>query len=132
VEPPRHAQGGSEPVVQAQYVRGAISTWALLKGRLHVRRAEADAAVVVAERLADKSIPLLQQLSKGPQPPNPVGGKDKIVLEPPLRIDILRLQNAQAFLRDKAVTPTVDVRMALSMLVSNVGVPTPRRSSACR
>ena len=118
-------KGGSEPALQTKYCRAAISTWALLHGRLHVRRAEADAAVVSVERLSDGTIPLLQQI-KNARPTasgNSGGEKQTISLEPPLRIDILRLQNAEAHLRDKAVTPAVDITMSLSTLVSNVGAP---------
>jgi hypothetical protein len=118
-------KGGGEPVLQTQYCRAAISTIGLLKGRLQVRRAEADAAVVTIERAADGSIPLLQRIQSGGLPGGSGGSNpnEKINLEPPLRIDILRLQNAEAHLRDNAVTPVVDVTMNLSTLISNIGVP---------
>ena len=117
-------KGGAEPALQTQYCRGNISVIALLQGRLLVRRAEADAAVVTVERAADGSIPLMQRLqSAGKSIGTGSGGKQPIHLEPPLRIDVLRLQNAEAHFRDKSVEPTVDITISLSTLVNNIGNP---------
>src|SRR3954454_22325617 len=52
---------GGEPVLQSEYVRGHISTLALLRGRLDVRRVEADGVVLNVDRTADGRVPLIDR-----------------------------------------------------------------------
>ena len=52
---------GGEPVLQSEYVRGHISTWALFRGRLDVWRVEADGVDVNVDRTADGRLPLVDR-----------------------------------------------------------------------
>ncbi|MGN6724585.1 MAG: DUF748 domain-containing protein, partial [Tepidisphaeraceae bacterium] len=115
---------GGQPVLTASYVRGSVSLWALLRGRLHVERAEAEDADVYLERTSDGKLPLVDKFlgssnpkSAATQPATP----GSLSLDPPLAVNTFRLQNARAHLRDQAIQPATDLTLALDLLVTDIG-----------
>lgn len=118
-------KNGGEPVVTAGYVRGNISTLALLTADLEVWRVEADGLDVLIERDEKGEIPLLTQLldalPKEAKPEKPAPATQPIDLVPPLKIDAFRLTNITATLRDKSVTPMFETRVVAHARLSDVG-----------
>jgi len=118
---------GGEPFLTVSYCRGSISTMALLRGQLHVDRAEAEGATLTVARQADGRMPLIEKLvqaGSGNTPAaqattQPNGGS--LSLEPPLTIETLRLQDAALHFTDQSVKPNADMRLNLDMLVSDIG-----------
>ncbi|MCX5660903.1 MAG: DUF748 domain-containing protein [Planctomycetota bacterium] len=120
------------PVIQAEYCRAYISPLALLQGRLHARRLEADAAEVLVDREPDGRIPLLDRFlamrSPAAMPAAAPGKPASADLVPPLRVDALRVQRLKARFRDRSVSPVVDSQVVLDLRVSDLGVaPRPIR-----
>ena len=132
---PKSALSGSasdaspEPLARVGYVRGNISTWALLKLQLEVWRAEADGAELAIERLPDGRIPLLEQLlaalpAKDPgaaPPPARTGPPTPLDLAPPIKIDAVRLSHATLKIRDRAVQPEFAAQVVVDFRLSDVG-----------
>ena len=118
----------SAPILTASYVRGSISLWELLRGHLHVERAEAEDTDLILKRTADGKLPLLERFTaSGKTPPTTAPAQPtSISLEPPLWIEALRLQNARLHLRDEAVAPATDLTLALNLLVRDIGSLTDR------
>lgn len=117
---------GGPPVIQTEYCRGSLSVLALFTGRLKVDRAEAEEAVLRLDRLPDGSIPLLQRILGPPQSTSPAlpSAANSILphsLDPPLKIDVLRLQSARVQVKDLAISPTTDVSLVVDLLVTDVG-----------
>lgn len=117
---------GGEPILQTAYCRGAVSLWGLVQGKLRVKRVEAEDATLLIERAEDGSLPALEQLLKSDgQPAKPVPTQEPsdhaLTLDPPLKIDVLRLQNARARVRDLSQQPAVDASMDMDLLVTDVG-----------
>jgi len=125
-------KSGGDSIVEADYVRGNISTLNLLRGRLVVWRAEADGTRMLIDREADGRIPLLDKFlnpsgastaaSAAPAP----GTNDPtapLSLESPLRIDALRVSRVQARVRDRSVTPNLDADVTMTFRLSDVGSP---------
>jgi hypothetical protein len=121
---------GGEPVLSTEYARADISALNLLRGRLVVRRVEADGVNVLIDRDANGEIPLLKQFisstatNSTPPPPQPSSDRTlptAIALDPPLRIDALRVSRARAHLRDRSVTPAVDTTLELTARLSDLG-----------
>ena len=114
----------AQPLIRSEYVRARISTLALLIGRLHVLRLEADGAEVLVDRLPDGRIPLLDRfVSHGAAAPS-VPKTGPIDLSSPLRIDALRVEHFIAHVRDRAVIPNVDTRLDLELRITDLGNPT--------
>lgn len=120
------AEGG-DPFLTVSYCRGSISTAALLRGRLHVGRAEAEGAQLAFDRTADGRLPLLEKLiaatrsnasAAAPATTQPSGS---LSLDPPLAIEALRLQNGSLHFTDHAVLPAADVTLNCDLLVSDIG-----------
>lgn len=113
---------GGPPVIQTEYCRGSISVLALFTGRLIVNRAEAEEAALRLERLPDGSIPLLQKIL-GSQSTRTSSSTAIIPhsLNAPLKIDVLRLQNANVQIRDLAMHPATDVSLMVDLLLTDVG-----------
>src|SRR5688572_1425780 len=106
---------GGEPLLTADYVRGDVSALNLLRGRLVVRRVEADGVDALAQREADGSIPILEKLLSGPPAP-PSDAPMDVSLDPPLQVDALRLSRVRARWIDKAVQPPVDARVEVTKI----------------
>ncbi len=116
---------GGDPIFSADYCQGDISILKLFRGRLVVYRVAADGVDTTIERTADGRIPLLARFtssassarsgaanSSQPQP---------IELQPPLRIDALRLEHIRARFHDEFVKPEVDTHMALDLRLNDLG-----------
>ena len=127
-------KGGGEPLLKADYLRGDLSTLALLRGRLHVMRLEADGVQVSVERTADGRIPVLEKLlAGGTSAPGATGapapkekeakGDEAIAFDAPLRIDAVRLQKVRATIRDQAVSPALNATLAMDMRLSDLSSP---------
>jgi hypothetical protein len=116
---------GAEPVFNADYIRGYISVYELLKARLRVLRAEADGVDLSIERTADGRIPLLEQIlqatrSARPKAPTPEKPLD---FTSPLHVEAFRLQHVNARLKDAAVVPPVQAVVAMDVRVTQLGDP---------
>ena len=120
---------GGDPVLRADYLQGDISVLALLRGRLVVYRAAADGVDATFERQADGRIPLLDRFASSgsaqsqPKTSAPTTQPAPLDLQPPLRIDALRLEHVRARVRDLAVQPNIDARLSLDLRVSNLATP---------
>lgn len=119
-------KSGGQPVFQAGYVRGHISTFALLLGRLDVWRVEADGVDLRLERLADGRIPLLARLTElttpTTAPATPADAStEPLTLDAPLRIDAFRLSRVRLRLIDRTLSPVLDREIALNVRVSDLG-----------
>lgn len=114
---PHGAPDTVEPILHADYVRGDISLLALLKGGLHVLRAEVDGADMLLERTADGRIPLLDRWNA--LPPSPP--LTKIDFTPPLVIEALRLHKVKTRIRDAYVNPPTDEIAWLDLRLSDLG-----------
>ncbi len=116
-------RAGGVPVVSVEYVRGDVSPFALLRGRLHVRRAVADGVELVLDRDADGSIPWLAPLLSGGSRPQPAKSEGPLKLSSPLGVDAFRLANIRARFRDRSVAPALDASVRLNLSVSDLGDP---------
>jgi hypothetical protein len=120
---------GGDPVMRADYLQGDISVLALFRGRLVVYRAAADGVDATFEREADGHIPLLDRFASSglaappPKPSTVSNPPAPLDLQPPLRIDALRLEHVRARVRDLRVNPQIDARLALDFRLSNLGTP---------
>lgn len=120
---------GGDPILQAEYCRGQVGLFDLLRGRLTVNRLEADGADLLLERHADGTVPLLQILasaipaSTSTTPSKAAPTTRPIDLSPPLRLDALRLTHVNLHLRDRALSTPLDATIALNLRVSDFGSP---------
>ena len=118
-------KSGGEPVFRAGYIRGYISTIELLKGRLLVRRAEADGIDLALEHRADGHIPLLDMLlaaTASPATPRPVQPGTRTLISP-RHFKSRRSgssMSARAF-ADAAVTPGLQATVSMDVRVSDLG-----------
>lgn len=119
---------GGDPIGQLEYVRGDISIFQLLRGRLVVWRAEADGVDLLARRKQDGSSTLMklilsqtqQKVAAAPSPPSD-GTSTPIDLEPPITIEAFRLSHVRAHIIDEKVSPKVDTTLAMDLRVSDIG-----------
>jgi hypothetical protein len=120
---------GGDPVISSNYCRANISTLNLLRGRLVVRRLEADTVNLLLDRHADGSIPLVQKLVGGATEEELASiesalERDIINLTSPLQIEAFRLNRVRARVRDQSVSPpldsTFDLNVRLDDLASDV------------
>jgi len=122
-------QEGGDPILRADYLQGDISVLALFRGRLVVYRAAADGVDATFEREADGHIPLLDRFASSgsssppPKSPSTANASAPLDLQPPLRIDALRLEHVRVRVRDLCVNPPIDARLALDFRLSNLGTP---------
>ena len=122
-------QGGGDSLMQADYIEGDLSVLQLFQGRLVVFRAEVDGVVVAIDREADGSLPILQKFmaAKAAAPAGtamPVAATQPTSpynLNPPLRVDAIRLSHVRARIRDKSVSPTFEAMVSTTLRVSDVG-----------
>ncbi|HEX4055787.1 MAG TPA: DUF748 domain-containing protein [Tepidisphaeraceae bacterium] len=122
-------EGGGDPVIRMDYCQGDLSLFNLFRGRLVVYRVAADGVDLTIERTPDGRFPLLAKftspnsgapkVSAAPtnSPPQPID------LNPPLRIDAIRLEHVRARFHDEFIHPELDARLALDVRLSDVGVP---------
>ncbi len=121
---------GGEPICRADYCQGDISIAKLFRGRLVVYRVAADGVDLTIERTAAGQMPLLDRFTSrsGAAAVTAAGSPSKpITLEPPLRVDALRLEHVRARFLDEFVKPRVDTRIALDLRVTDlrrIGEPT--------
>ncbi|HEY7091094.1 MAG TPA: DUF748 domain-containing protein [Tepidisphaeraceae bacterium] len=123
-------KSGGEPVLKLDYVRGNISTLALLRGQLDAWRVEADGVEALIERTADGRVPLLETIqakaearAKQASAPPPTTQPRDVDLTPPMRIDALRFTHVKTRIVDRSVTPTFDSTLMTSVRVSDVQSP---------
>lgn len=120
-------QSGGEPIFQADYIRGSISTLELMKGRLFVQRAEADGVGLVVERTADGRIPVLDQViaattsTTKPSSAAAPAAEQNLDFTPPLKVEAFRLQHVRATIRDASVKPALQATLAMDVRVSSLG-----------
>jgi hypothetical protein len=116
---------GGDPIFSADYCQGDISILKLFRGRLVVYRVAADGVDTTIERTADGRIPLLARFTSSASPPPQATATSSqpqpIELQPPLRIDALRLEHIRAWFHDEFVKPEVDTHMALDLRVNDLG-----------
>ena len=128
-------KGVDKPLFDAEYCRADIVLWELFRGRLVVRRLEADGVDLDIERAPDGSFVGLEKFmdwkgpryisaQRKPKPPPKPGEEPQIDLSSPVVLDALRLQHVDARFRDRTVTPPFETRMTLNMRLSNLGSET--------
>src|SRR5438552_9783830 len=112
-----YPRGGGDPIFTADYVHGEIVPWELLKGKLHVLRAEADGVDLTLQRTSDGRIPLLEKIASRPttQPASPTAQPTSIDFTSPLILEALRLNKVRAHLRDDAVSPKLDAQLDMDV-----------------
>ena len=143
--------GGGEALLIADYCRGDVSTWDLLRGHLVVRRLEAEGINLLVERNAKGEIALLKKItgtlasstpavapassSKATSPkaaaptvvqtatPKAVVAAD-IDLSAPFQLDAFRLDRVHAHVRDLSVSPPVDATLELNLRLTDLRSPT--------
>jgi hypothetical protein len=122
-------KSGGEPILAIDYLRGNISVVELLKGRLLVRRAEADGVDLRLERNADGHIPLLDQFLAAAATPTSASVTSATPAKPfqidftsPLSIQAFRLQHVRAKIRDAAVKPEFLATVAMDVRVTDLGL----------
>jgi hypothetical protein len=119
---PTTAPAPPTPLIQSEYIRARISPLALLIGRLHVFRLEADGAEILLERQPDGRIPLLDRLVAPAHAPAAVSAKPAdIDLGSPLRIDALRIEHLRVQVRDRAVVPNLDIPIGMELRITDLG-----------
>lgn len=138
--------GGGEALLSADYCRGDVSTWDLLRGHLVVRRLEAEGINLLVERDAKGEIALLKKItgtlasstpavapSSSPKtaapsavpaaaPKSPVA--TDIDLSSPFQLDAFRLDRVHAHVRDLSVSPPVDATLELNLRLTDLRSPT--------
>ncbi|HQY87669.1 MAG TPA: DUF748 domain-containing protein, partial [Tepidisphaeraceae bacterium] len=117
------ATDSDHELLRADYVRGKISTFALLSGRLHASRVEADGVSISLQREADGRVPALEdvlrvlaKLESGKKNAPPAAPD----FTAPLSIDALRLQHVQISLRDALTSPVFQTVLYADLRVSGL------------
>jgi hypothetical protein len=115
---------GGDPLVQSDYCQGDISVLNLFRGRLVIYRLAADGVEMNIQRTADGKIPLLSRFvsssvsASGASSGSPV---HPIQLQPPLRIDALRLAHVRAHFEDQYLNPPFNAQFSLDVRLNNFG-----------
>jgi hypothetical protein len=111
----------NNPVMVSGYCRAAISPWNLLRGRLVVRRLEADGVDLLVERDESGRFPLLERFVDPEAPPREASSAEApLDLTPPLVMDAFRLHRVRARLMDRAVTPPFSTTLESNIRLSDV------------
>jgi Domain of Unknown Function (DUF748) len=122
-------EGGGDPVLRTDYCQGDLSLYNLFRGRLVVYRVAADGVDLTIERTPDGRFPLLARFTSNNSPASKAAAPaaktppGPIDLNPPLRIDAVRLTHVRARFHDESIHPELDARLALDLRLSDVGVP---------
>ncbi len=118
-------KSGGPPIFSTDYLRGRISTWDLLKGRLYVYRAEADGVDLTLERTKEGRLPVLEQImashSATPAPPPKTEPEKPLDFTSPLKVEAFRLSHVRAHILDESVTPPLEALLAMDVRVSYLG-----------
>jgi hypothetical protein len=114
---------GGPALLNAEYIRGHISITELLKGKLHVYRAEADGVDLNLARTKDGRLPMLEQIlgSQPAKPPPATKPEQQLDFTSPLKVDAFRLQHVRANLRDDSIVPPLQAMLAMDVRVSHLG-----------
>lgn len=122
-------------LVHVEYCRADLSVLDLLRGRIVVKRVEADGLDVFIERDETGRVPALDRLlaraqsdapAEPPVEPSSDGSLAPKNLDPPVRVDALRLQHVLVHVRDRSVSPPLDTRIHTNVRLSNIGHPVHR------
>lgn len=113
------------PWFRAESVRADLAVRDLLGGDLRVQRAALEGAVVVAERRADGSVPVLAAVQaalasdepKAPPPPKPIS------FLPPVRVDALRVEQMRLEVRDEVAWSGQTWRFDVDVRGDDLGYP---------
>ncbi len=113
------------PWFRAESVRADLAVRDLLGGDLRVQRAALEGAVVVAERRADGSIPVLAAVQAAlasdepetPPPPKPIS------FLPPVRVDALRVEQMRLEVRDEVAWSGQTWRFDVDVRGDDLGYP---------
>ena len=122
-------EGGGDPVLRTDYCQADLSLYNLFRGRLVVYRMAADGVDLNVERTADGQFPLLAKFASAGSPasraaaPPPHSPPAPIDLNPPLRIDAIRLAHVRVRFHDAFIHPELDAKLALDLRLSDIGVP---------
>jgi len=121
---------GGAPLVQSDYTRVHISTLDLLRGRLTIRRLEAEGVALQVDRTADGTIPLLQRFAQWTTHRNPsaplaspnetAATPQSVDLSSPLEVDAFRLTNVHAHILDEAVRPPLDAQIDVNLRLTDL------------
>jgi hypothetical protein len=124
-------KSGGEPLMATEYCRADVSALNLLRGRLVVRRAELDGTQLAVTREADGRMPAVERLLAGVGPPAPSSGggsppppsapSARLALDPPLRVDAVRVSRLRARWIDRGVAPPVDTELEMTLRLSDFG-----------
>src|SRR6185437_3652661 len=119
---------GGDPLLNAEYCRADVSALNLLRQRLVVRRVEADGVDINITRDKNGDIPVLQNfIQSAPATAattQKTAGKSRdesLSLDPPLKIDALRLSRVHTHLRDDSVNPPIDATLDTTIRLSDLG-----------
>ncbi|MCE9595472.1 MAG: hypothetical protein K8S98_14890, partial [Planctomycetes bacterium] len=112
------------PMLAVGYGLVDVSMLSLLRGELHVERAEIDDVHARVERRADGCVPWVRHLGLD----QPAAPKKEVPKEPqpldftsPVRIDALRALRVGIELVDASVTPAIDEELVCELRISDLG-----------
>lgn len=121
---------GGKPLLKADYCRGDVSTWDLLRGRLVVRRLEAEGLDVQIERDAKGEIALLKKFTAVSTAPPKTAPKTAvnapvkdIDLTSPFQLDAFRLDRVHAHFIDQSVSPALDAIVEVNLRLTDLRSP---------
>lgn len=117
---------GGDSIAKADYVRGRISTFALLTGKLEIWRLEADGVELWADRDASGRFQKLERFATSSttsagSTAAPVKEKAPVDFSSPLNVEALRVTHLRAHYTDQSVTPAISTVVGLDVRVSNLG-----------
>ncbi len=121
-------KSGGDPLLDAEYCRADVSALNLLRGRLVVRRVEADGVDINVGRNEKGEFPALQSFLQSPhtaaattQKTAATSNNQSLSLDSPLKIDALRLNHVRTRLRDRSVKPPTDATLETTIRLSDLG-----------
>lgn len=113
-------EGGPE-LASIDYVRAKVATWALLTGKLHIRRVEAEGVELQLHRNADGRLPLFDRvLASLPESRKKQQQQSTLSLSPPLQVDAMRLSNLKIVFFDEFADPSIQSDVNLNLTLSDL------------